>query len=595
MTAQPKPTLRSRTLAVLALAIIGVAALLLRSWGLGWGLPNVERYYPYHPDESVLLDAVCKVNPLWGDFTPSFYNYGSLYINLTRLVFDLVAPIQGWGTVPRFGTPFADWVGDFAHLLLVGRWVAIVLGVGTVYAVLSLGTRLFSRRAGWLAAVFLAVAPMPVLLGHYMAVDVPTAFFITLALATGAGALEPAPPRRAAGLIILSAFLTGLATGTKYNSFPALFPLLVPLWQLWGQGGSPRRFAILAAMGAVLAAPLAFLLATPGVLLQTRRFLQDVAYELMRNREGQGLVFKATPPAFLYHLSISLPIGLEWPLYLLALAGAGWSLARRRAQHVYLWLFVLPFFLLLVPAQRKYVRYVAPMVPVLVVLAAGVVDEGLAGRRRRYWAVAAGIAGGAALASTIAHLGVLAAPDARDQAVQYLREQVQPSDTVALASDAWTYTPPIDPTAGAVKVAQLYGGPPVWDAALLTDQIRPDVTQLPQFKVLAPRSVLTPVHNVPEGALTLAKLEKYRPEWVIITDYEYEDPERIKRSDPSYQDGRLDLLAALPQHYRLDREFRPRPSLAGFTWWRQGIPPHDWRYYMPTVRLYRRQGGGGNG
>ena len=20
-----------------------------------------------------------------------------------------------------------------------------------------------------------------------------------------------------------------------------------------------------------------------------------------------------------------------------------------------------------------------------------------------------------------------------------------------------------------------------------------------------------------------------------------------------------------------------------------GIPPHDWRYYMPTVRLYRRQ------
>ena len=562
---------------------------MLRAWGLSWGLPDSQRFYPYHPDESVLLDALCKVNPLWGDFAPSFYNYGSLYINLTRLVFDLVAPLQGWGTVPRFGTPFADWVGDFAHLLLVGRCVAVALGVGTVYAVLSLGTKLYSRRAGWLAAVFLAVAPLPALLGHYLAVDVPATFFVTLALAVGAAALEPAVPRRAAGLIVLSAFISGLATGTKYNSFPALFPLLVPLWQLWRLDGASKRLAMFAAVGAVIAVPLAFLLATPGALLQTQRFLGDVSYELGRNKAGQGLIFEATPPAFLYHLTISLPVGLEWPLYLLTLTGAGWSLARRRAQDVYLWLFILPFFLLLVPAQRKFVRYVTPLVPALIVLAASAVDEGLIGRRSRAWGAAAGVAGAAALASSVAHLGVLAAPDARDRAAQFLREHAKPSEIVALASDAWTYTPPIDPTAGAVKIAQLYGGPPVWDAALVADEIRPDVTQLPQFKVLAPRSVLTTVHNVPEGALSLEKLKKYHPEWVIITDYEYEDPERIRRSDPGYQDGRLELLTALAPDYRLDREFRPRPSLGGFTWWWRGIPPHDWRYYMPTVRIYRRK------
>jgi hypothetical protein len=230
------------------------------------------------------------------------------------------------------------------------------------------------------------------------------------------------------------------------------------------------------------------------------------------------------------------------------------------------------------------------MVPVLCLLAARAVDEGLSGRRRRgIWIAAAGVAGGAALASTVAHLGVLAAPDAREQAARYLREHTQPSETIALASDAWTYTPPLDPSAGCVKVAQPYGGPPIWDAALAAGEARPEVTPLRPFKVLAPRSVLTPEYLEPEGALSLEKLERHRPEWVVISDYEYEDPERVKRHHPEYQDGRLDLLAALPAHYRLEQEFRPRPALSGFTWWSRGIPPHDWRYYMPTVRLYRRQ------
>jgi 4-amino-4-deoxy-L-arabinose transferase-like glycosyltransferase len=491
--------------------------------------------------------------------------------------------------VPRFDLPFSAWVGDFAHLLLLGRWVAVALGAGTVFAVLALGRRLFSARAGWLAAGFVAVAPLPVLLSHYMAVDTPAAFFVTAALAAGAAALQPANPRRAAGAIVLSAFLTGLATGTKYNSFPALFPLLVPLWQLWREGGSARRYGIAAAAGALLAVPVAFLLSTPGALLQTPRFMRDVTYELQRNKEGQGLIFRDTPPTLLYHLGISLPIGMEWPLFLLACVGAGWSLARRRAADVYLWLFLLPFFLLLVPAQRKFVRYVTPMVPVLCLLAARAVDEGINGRRRSVWIAAAGVAGGAALASTVAHLGVLAAPDSREQAAQYLREHTRPTETVALASDAWTYTPPLDPSAGCVKVAQPYGGPPIWDAALAAGESRPEVTPLRPFKILAPRSILTPQHLEPEGALSLEKLERHRPEWVVISDYEYEDPERVKRHHSEYQDGRLDLLAALPAHYRLEKEFRPRPALPGFTWWSRGIPPHDWRYYMPTIRLYRRQ------
>jgi hypothetical protein len=306
------------------------------------------------------------------------------------------------------------------------------------------------------------------------------------------------------------------------------------------------------------------------------------------------LLYRHTPPAYLYHLGISLPVGLEWPLYLLCLAGVGWSLWKRRREDALLLLFLALTFLSLAPAERKFLRYVTPLLPALVVLAARVVDENLNGRRKWAWGAAAGLAGAAALASTVAHLGVLSAPDVRDQVAAYLREHARPEDVVALGADAWYYTPPLHPSTGSVKVLAvrtreqqavgqpgLYGGPPVWDQ-VPAGTARPDIVQLEGFRLLAPSS--TP----PAGALPVRKLEQYRPRFVLLNDYEYEDPERIRRYEPGYQNGILDLKAALAKDYVLT-EFRPRPSLFGFTWWRRGIPPHDWRYFMPTIQVYERR------
>ncbi|MBI3911374.1 MAG: glycosyltransferase family 39 protein [Armatimonadetes bacterium] len=578
-----------RATGVLALIGLLIASAVLRLWGIGWGLPHSGRYYPYHPDESVLLHVVCQVNPLWGDFAPGFYNYGTLYIFLCRLAYDCSAPFLGWGAVPRFQESFSQWVHDFAHLLLIGRLVTVLLGVATVGVTLRLGRLLWGERAGWLAAAFLAVAPLPVLLGHYMTVDVPATFFTTLALAFAAAALRASADRRRLGLIAAAGVAAGLATGVKYNSFPALLVVAVPLWDT-GRAPGGRGRAASGALIAVAAFVLAFFVATPGCLLESGKFQMDLSYEMWRNREGQGLIFRHTPPAALYHLGISLPVGLEWPLFLLSVAGLAWSLRHHRQEDVLLWLFILPSFLLLATAERKFVRYVTPLVPPLLVMAGRLVADGWGslptapGRRCRwFWGIAAAVAAGAALAATVAHLGVLSGPDARDQAADFLRRQSARHDIVALGADAWYYTLPIHPTTGCVKAAALYGGPPAWDN-VPAGQPRPDLFPTEAFTVLAPAS-----QPAPRGALRLDQLARYRPRRVILTDYEYEDPQRIHQVDPSFRSGILDLLAALERDYVLEREFRPRPSLAGFTWWRTGIPPHDWRYFMPTVRIYRRR------
>lgn len=571
----------------LALAALAGLAVLLRVWGLGWGVPTPTRFYPYHPDEPAVLNAACQINPLWGNFTPHFYNYGTFYVTLCRLAYDVVAPSFHWGGVPHYELPFAAWQGDFTHLLITGRAVAVLLGLGTVLVVWDTARRAYGEKAAWLAGHFMALAPLPVLIGHYMAVDVPAAFFSTLALWCAVRALHTRQAGRYMGWMVAAGVATGLATGTKYGSATALAPLLVPLWQ-WTRGDeeetrSPARFgwAALAALAALLAAGVTFLLSTPGILLETGRFLHDFEFEMRANRLGLGLIFVATPPTAPYHLLVSLPISLEWPLYLLSLAGIGWAVRRRRAEDVLLLIFLVVTFVVLGSAARKFVRYVTPLIPVLAILAARVAADGMKGRAKPAWSAATVLAGGAALLSTIAHLGVMAAPDARTQAAAYLAGHAGAADLVALNDRGWFFTPPIHPTAGCSSFSRPYGGPPVWDD--FPPPARPELFNLGQFKVLAPSSVSgTP------GPLTPERIQKYQPRFVVISDYEYEDPLRIHAANPSFQSNVLEILTVLEREYR-PVVFRPRPSVLGFTWWRWSTPPHDWRYFMPEVRIYERR------
>jgi hypothetical protein len=519
-------------------ALLGVA-LGLRLWGGAWGLPGDTRYYPYHPDETVLLHAVCSVNPLWGDWAPSFYNYGSAFILLVRLAYDFTAPVLGWGAVPRFGEPFAAWVQDFAHLLLTGRVVAALLGTVSVWAAWAMARNLFGMASAWITALFLAVAPLPVMMAHSMTVDIPATAFATLALACSARGF-----RTGSGpWVATAAGWAGVAIGTKYSTAPVLVALFPALWAVAAHHG--RRVAAVTLLGSGLAVPLAFLASTPGALLEPRLFMDHVAYELGRNREGQGLIFLHTPPAALYHALISLPVGLEWPLYLLCIgAVVSLALGGRRMPWPALAIplsFAVLGLALLLPSERKFVRYVAPVLPALV--------------------------------------GVLSGIDPRDAAATYLRERTSPRDIVALASDSYFYTPPLHPAAGCSKLAAAYGGPPPWDA--LPRKGVPELFQLADVRVLAPLPL--------SGALPLQALHAAHPLYVVVSDYEWEDPLRLARAVPGFRDGMVALMEELERTYRLEAVFRPRPRLAGFTWWRTGTPPHDWRYSMPEVRVYRRR------
>jgi len=184
----------------------------------------------------------------------------------------------------------------------------------------------------------------------------------------------------------------------------------------------------------------------------------------------------------------------------------------------------------------------------------------------------------------MAHVRVMAGEDPRETAARWLRDTTPDGALVALAADPFFYTPPIDPTAGCVKRAKRYGGPPVWDLPDRDKMLAP--FPLGRFEVLAPEGWPNPAGTLPVG-----DLRTFRPLRVVISDYEYGDPLRIRAHDPSYarRDATMKLWDELHRTYVLEREFRVRPRLLGFEWFARRTPPHDWAYFMPTIQVYRRR------
>jgi 4-amino-4-deoxy-L-arabinose transferase-like glycosyltransferase len=561
----------------LSLAAIMALSLILRVIGLNWGLPGPGRSYPYHPDEPLLAIAALQIDFAALQLSPRFFSYGSLPIYLDRLAFDVAGRV-GWAhSLATPGVKPAELVGD---VIRVSRWVTVLMGVLTVWALGVLGARLYGQRTGLLAALLLALTPLHAAQGHYCTVDVPAALWTTFCLLLCAGVMR-APDR---ATLALAGLCAGLAASTRYNAGVVLAAPLVTLAATWRR---PEWYASDRAAAAIytpLAALGAFLLTTPGILIDSGRFWHDFLFELQHSETGHGLVFVNTPPAWIYHLTRSLPDGLGVPLTLAVIAGVVWAAVRHTKEDGLLLGFVLVFFLVIGGAQLKFARYLMPVLPALLLLAARLLVggegevRGMNDRPDRAHALdsrgGAGVSAAVRLIAwawiilaagcySVAMVKVFARPDPRDQAAGWVQQALRPGERVGLGGPPWFYTPPLVADLGCANVLKrICGGtPPAWIVAPGRDQ----------------------------EALPVETLAQARPKYVVVSEFEYFDPLRL-RNELGRTDAMTLLIDTLHRRYRLVRTFRNRPSLGPIRWFTGGPPVHDLLYPMPDIRLYQRVG-----
>ena len=166
----------SHRTSTIALAAILVVALALRLHGLNWD----EGFgWTPHPDERAILFKVIEIElPPLSDLSvladseqspwnPGWFPYGSFPLYLIKLV-DIL-----FGDLPVIG---------FEDLRVPARAVSALADVVTILIAFLIGRAIWSRMTGLLASGFVAFAVIHIQLSHFFAVDTLMALFATATL-----------------------------------------------------------------------------------------------------------------------------------------------------------------------------------------------------------------------------------------------------------------------------------------------------------------------------------------------------------------------------------------------------------------------------
>jgi 4-amino-4-deoxy-L-arabinose transferase-like glycosyltransferase len=340
-----------------ALAGVLIAAISLRLWGVGQGLP-----YVYNLDES-------------DHFVPhavAMFRHGldpHYFANPPALTYLLHVLFAVWfGGAGGVAHAYAHSPED---VYVVARVATAALGAASVWLLYLAAARLFDRRVGLVAAAIEAVAFLPVFYSHVALNDVPALAPLTLSLLGTAGILRRG---RALDYLIAGVGL-GLACATKYTAGIVLLPLLAALAarHLERDGEPPAGAHALGAIAGLAiagaAALVAVLLANPYALIDYPGFHRGLVHQSTVSGESQGKLGAPSGGGLPYYLW-SLTWGLGWVPALAALGGA---LTIWRREPRVGWLLVPPavLFLLFMGFQGRYFgRWLLPIFPIACLLAA---------------------------------------------------------------------------------------------------------------------------------------------------------------------------------------------------------------------------------
>ncbi|MGV3616834.1 MAG: ArnT family glycosyltransferase [Fimbriimonas sp.] len=542
--------------------IVFLVALLIRIPGIGWGLKNDLHNQSYHPDEQVVWTYSQQIEPARLDFTPGFYNYGTLYLSMLRVASDVTAAYTG-GPDPKNAEATWAFVSR-AHM--AGRILSALAGAGTVLAVFVLLRRRTNLLGAVMGAALVAVAPGHVVHSRFQTVDVLATFFLAVSAVYALRLLDRAAEEDGTRDAVLAGLFAGLSAGTKYTGFLALFTLFAVLVF------SRRHRLVREGLAGIATAFLVFLIVTPGALLEADKFWRDFRYEMTHTSTGHGLVFTGAGSGFAYHLS-NLFYGVGTLLTLLGLVGLGYLAYRRERWAIALLVFFVPYFLLIGRAEVLFLRYTFPL---YIGLAAGFGALMGQAHRQQGWGKAVVAVGILALGGVDSR-GLMGAAtvtqhmdgsDPRDEAVRYVRSKASDSATVGLAQDPWFWSAPFFPDSAVTRMM-----PVAQRREAMVATARPKV-------------VLAEDGNGGVPPFDPRLVTELAPDFIVITSLESDPLERLEgRKDvPQEAQGEAakysDFVRALNERYELAQPY-------GAAKWRNAV--EDMLYVYPRVWVWKRK------
>ncbi len=483
------------------LAAILAVALVLRLWGIGYGLP-----FRFVGDETSLVYGAVTMLKLKtlipalhpAEFRTLYYPPVGSYLLLVPLVPVLALWYLAAG-LPTLGAFIQLATIDPTAIFLTARVLAAMAGTATVAVVYAIGNRVGGRRVGVLSAAFLALSFLHLQQSHFLrhwvltALAVAVVLYLALRIAQGG---RPADYRWAG-------IAAGVGFGVSYVPALAFALVFISHWFNPVAVNKFRHRAFWQGVGIFAA------LATIFVLVHPQEFFR---YGI---GEGSGVGLAKSFGGWLASLGYHLRNfwHLEPVMLVFAMIGLPWLWRRSRQQFTLLVALPVVYLPVLYMLFHDEVRYGLILLPALAVIAALALERVLVGAAKfaPMSAVAAALLVFAfPLAAAGKYLGLLSAPDTRQLAVAWIADNIPPGSRVV--TDLTTIR--LTPTLSSLQQQELL------DPTSLRQEDRA-LLRLPSEQYPRPAYDVLPLHFLRPDApadLTAPSLERAGFRFLVVED-----------------------------------------------------------------------------
>jgi hypothetical protein len=365
-----------------------------------------------------------------GGLDPGWYYYPSLLMYLITAAVHLAGPLylslHGHGLIHDLSTDQSSYydVIEPPELVLIGRVVVLLFGLGTVGVVGLLAYRIAGSYAGVIASLFAATVPVLVKRSAIVAVDTPAAFFVVVSLYF-THRIHASERRKL--LAFLAGLMAGFAFATKYPSGAVFVAVVTTICA--GRFDQQEKLRLLLIGGGGLLAGIS--VGMPSIILNLRGVLTAI-------REQAHFYLVLTNPPYWQSVTNSAEIGI----LSMFLAGLGLVLMiyqpRLRATALGWLAFSVVLILFLSQFRFQEIRNLVPLVPIGCISAGVLLSE-----VRRYQpklglgiVVLVMVCTGLFIAAVVPYLKERRAlVDSRVQAVDWLASHVRQEERVLVMEE----------------------------------------------------------------------------------------------------------------------------------------------------------------
>ncbi|MGB8953153.1 MAG: glycosyltransferase family 39 protein [Candidatus Aminicenantales bacterium] len=346
-----------------------ILAAFIRVWGINWSLP-----FTFHVDENWFAQKA--VNIYKGDLNPHFFHVPTLHMYM------LAGILRGYYLAGKFFGKFhspAEFMENLAHdqtvFYTLGRLLSALLSLGTILLVYLIGMKMYNRRAGALAALFLIFSPEYNKVSHDMVPDGPMLFFFMLAFYFVWQVYKSGKTK----YYILAGLVAGLGSAVKYGGQMIFIPLFLAHVFYILEKGLPKKDIFLSPklVGSAFFFILGFLAGCPYAVLDFRIFWRDFRWQSEHLYKLGHFGSSSAQPAWLFYILYGFRENIGLIFQFFALGGLVYGFVRRRKREMILFSLPLVLFFIIGTWKTRATRYFLPLAPFFILIASSFLDRTL--------------------------------------------------------------------------------------------------------------------------------------------------------------------------------------------------------------------------